>query len=77
MFYIVGVRRMPASADPDGAATAAQLAALRDFVERLLAEDEPVINTIRFKRGILVAADRHLARFLKYIDEFPRAPALD
>jgi phenylpropionate dioxygenase-like ring-hydroxylating dioxygenase large terminal subunit len=77
MFYIVGVHRMPASADPDGAATAAQLAALRDFVERLLAEDEPVINTIRFKRGILVAADRHPARFLKYIDEFPRAPALD
>jgi MoxR-like ATPase len=39
--------------------------------------DEPVLNTMRFKRGILVGADRHLARFLKYIDEFQRAPALE
>jgi phenylpropionate dioxygenase-like ring-hydroxylating dioxygenase large terminal subunit len=77
MFYIVGVRRMPESADPNGSTTTAQLVAVREFVERLLSEDEPVIKTMRFKRGILVGADRHLSRFLKYIDEFPRASEME
>jgi phenylpropionate dioxygenase-like ring-hydroxylating dioxygenase large terminal subunit len=73
-FYVVGVRRSPQEVDP-GAATVARLQALRDFVEKLMAEDEPVLNTMRFRKGTLVAADRHLARYFKYIDEFPRAPA--
>ena len=53
--------------------TAAQLAGVREFVEKLLAEDDPVLNTMRFKAGTLVASDRHLARFFKYVAEFPRA----
>jgi hypothetical protein len=35
-----------------------------------------VLDTIRFRKGTLVASDRHLARFLKYVDEFPRAEPL-
>ena len=26
---------------------------------------------IRFRRGLLTASDRHLARYLKYVEEFP------
>ena len=53
--------------------TAAQLAGVRGFVEKLLAEDDPVLNTMRFRVGVLTASDRHLARFFKYVAEFPRA----
>ena len=46
---------------------------LRRLRARLLAEDAPVLDTIRFRPGVLVASDRHLARFFKYVREFPRA----
>jgi len=46
---------------------------LRGFVERLPGEDEPVLETMRFRRGTLVASDRHLARYFRYASEFPRA----
>jgi hypothetical protein len=42
------------------------------FVDKLLAEDEPVLNTMRFRKGVLVASDRHLARYFKYVSKFPR-----
>jgi hypothetical protein len=32
------------------------------------AQDEPVLNTMRFRKGVLVASDR----YLKYVREFPR-----
>ncbi len=50
----------------------AKLRELRGFVDRLIDEDEPVLNTMRFRKGSLVASDRHLARYFKYVGEFPR-----
>ena len=44
-----------------------------EVVDGLLAEDEPVLGTMRFRRGTLVASDRHLARYFRYASEFPRA----
>jgi hypothetical protein len=41
------------------------------FVDKLLAEDEPVLNTMRFRKGVLVASDRHLARYFRYVSKFP------
>lgn len=72
-FYAYGVR--PDRPDGGGGpeAVAERLATLRGFVERLLAEDAPVLDTIRFRPRTLVASDRHLARFLKYVRQFPRA----
>jgi nitrite reductase/ring-hydroxylating ferredoxin subunit len=68
-FYAYGVRD-----DGTGrAGVAARLETLRGFVQRLLAEDAPVLDTIRFRPRLLVASDRHLARFFKYVREFPRA----
>jgi len=67
-FYVYGI--------PDtgqGPATAAKLEGLGGFVQRLIAEDAPVLDTIRFRPRVLVASDRHLARFLKFVREFPRA----
>jgi hypothetical protein len=45
---------------------------LRSFVEKLLAEDEPILNTMRFKQGVMVASDQHLSRYFKYVSEFPK-----
>jgi len=50
----------------------AELRELCDFVDKLLAEDEAVLNTMRFRKGVLVASDHHLARYFKYVSEFPR-----
>jgi hypothetical protein len=69
-FYCFGVRNT-------GDGPAAKLDDLRGFVQRLLAEDAPVLDTIRFRPRVLVASDRHLARFFKYVREFPRAQPLD
>jgi nitrite reductase/ring-hydroxylating ferredoxin subunit len=73
-FFAVGVPKGDdTSADRHRAA--AQLEGVRGFVEQLLAEDDPVLNTMRFKPGVLVASDRHLARYFKYVGDFPRAEA--
>lgn len=72
-FYVYGVR--DAGDGRDGAA--AKLEGLRAFVQQLIAEDAPVLDTIRFRPRVLVASDRHLARFLKFVREFPRAQPPD
>ena len=67
-FFVIGVRK-----EGNRQVADAKLAALRGFVEGLIAEDEPILNTMRFRQGVLVAADRHLSRYFKYVSEFPRA----
>ncbi len=60
-FFVVGV--------PKG--EGARLPEVRAMADKLNEEDAPVLNTIRFRRGLLTASDRHLARYFKYVDEFP------
>lgn len=43
------------------------------FFKRLIQEDEPIMQTIRFHDGLLIDADRALARFLQYVRRFPTA----
>jgi nitrite reductase/ring-hydroxylating ferredoxin subunit len=43
------------------------------FFRRLIQEDEPIMKTIRFHDGLLIDADRALARFLQYVRRFPTA----
>ena len=50
---------------------AERLGEVRAMAVQLNAEDAPVLNAIRFRRGLLTASDRHLARYLKYVEEFP------
>jgi phenylpropionate dioxygenase-like ring-hydroxylating dioxygenase large terminal subunit len=70
-YYVVAVRRgMPAGEQQ------ARLTALKQFVDKLYMEDAAVLDTIRFRKGVLVGSDRHLARFLKYVDNFPCAEPL-
>src|SRR4029077_7005701 len=60
-FFVVGV--------PKG--QAGRLPQVRAMADKLNEEDAPVLNTIRFRRGLLTASDRHLARYFKYAEEFP------
>ena len=32
---------------------------------------QPVLSSMRFRRGLLTASDRHLATYFRYIDAFP------
>lgn len=67
-FNVLGIR---GSGNP--AVVAARIQAVRGFVDGLLAEDDPVLNTMRFKPGVFVAADSYLSRFFKWVKEFPTA----
>ena len=52
---------------------AARLQIGEEFFRRLIKEDEPIMKTIRFHDGLLIDADRALARFLQYVRRFPTA----
>jgi phenylpropionate dioxygenase-like ring-hydroxylating dioxygenase large terminal subunit len=43
------------------------------FFQKLAEEDKAIMDTIRFREGLLVETDRFLARYLKYIRHFPKA----
>jgi nitrite reductase/ring-hydroxylating ferredoxin subunit len=49
----------------------ARLPEVHAMMQRLSDEDRPVLSTMRFRRGLLTASDRHLARYFKYAEEFP------
>ncbi len=68
-YYVVGAA--------PGADAAPRLAAVKALATRLLDEDAPILHTMRFRKGTLVASDRFLARYLKYVAGFPVAPAAD
>jgi phenylpropionate dioxygenase-like ring-hydroxylating dioxygenase large terminal subunit len=71
-FFVVGIRKT--EGQPAEAANG-QLQGLKAFVQGLLEEDLPVLNTIRFRRGVMTASDRHLSRYFKYVSEYPLAAA--
>jgi hypothetical protein len=70
-FNVVGVQKR-GDRDAERRAVDGALRELCAFVDKLIAEDEPLFNTMRFRKGVLVASDRHLARYFKYVSEFPR-----
>lgn len=71
-FFVVGVQKVGDKA-ADRHLAAARLEGVCRFVEQLLAEDDAVLNTMRFKVGVLASSDRHLARYFRYVAAFPSA----
>jgi nitrite reductase/ring-hydroxylating ferredoxin subunit len=71
-FFAVGIRKPEAGLANEKAA-AAHLEGLRTWVQRLITEDDAVLNTINFRRGVMTASDRHLSRYFKYVSEYPLA----
>ncbi|HEX6310017.1 MAG TPA: Rieske 2Fe-2S domain-containing protein [Acidimicrobiia bacterium] len=52
-----------------------RLAIQEAFSDQLLADDTPVLSTIRFREGALLAGDRMLARYLRFVRQYPRMDA--
>jgi phenylpropionate dioxygenase-like ring-hydroxylating dioxygenase large terminal subunit len=61
--------------DPSGAsnanADADLLATLRSYSLRLIAEDAPIFDSIRFERGCLTRSDKFLTVGMDYLESFP------
>jgi hypothetical protein len=70
-FFIIGVPRDSESL-ADRHPTGAQLDGVRRFVEQLLAEDDPVLNTMRFRVGVLTASDPTWQATSNTVAAFPR-----
>ena len=68
-YYVIGAK--------PGPGVQQRLAGIKQMVTRLIDEDAPILNTIQFRKGALVASDRFLAQYFKYIADFPTALALD
>ncbi len=78
-YYVVAIRKSEAEKIGE-AATQARLQELVDWIYKLYSEDEPVLFSMRFRgRGKckLVAQDKHLADFLRFIETYPRAAPFD
>jgi len=74
-YFGVGVRRDAAVGLGSEAAVRERLNSLRAFIDGLAVQDNPVFETMRFRKGVLVASDRYLARFFTYVSDFPRFQA--
>jgi nitrite reductase/ring-hydroxylating ferredoxin subunit len=59
------------SGKSDPEADRALLETMRGYSLRLVAEDAPIFDTIRFKRGCLTRSDRFLVFGMEYISSFP------
>ncbi|NTX32852.1 Rieske (2Fe-2S) protein [Myxococcus sp. CA051A] len=46
------------------------------FMQAFLDDDEGVLQTIQFRQGVMVEADKTLLGFLKYVREYPKADLL-
>jgi len=60
-YFVVGVPKNEAD----------RLPGVRTMADRLNEEDAPVLATMRFRRGLLTASDRHLATYFRYVEKFP------
>lgn len=73
-FAMVGVRKPSSHGAEAEAQTRLKLKKLRDFANFLYEGDRRIFMTIRFRQGCLVASDRSLAQFFKYVNQYPRVP---
>lgn len=68
-YMIIAARK----ADSDAATTDAFLTFAMDLEKKVVSEDVPIMQTIRFKPGTLTKSDKALSKFLQYLRNFPRA----
>ena len=78
-FYLVAMRRSEAEKIGEEAARA-RLQQQIAYVKKLYSEDEPILFSMRFRgrgKSKLIGIDQHFARFLQYVDSYPRAKPFD
>jgi nitrite reductase/ring-hydroxylating ferredoxin subunit len=78
-FYLVAMRRREAEKIGEEAARQ-RLQQQIAYVKKLYSEDEPILFSMRFRgrgKSKLIGIDQHFARFLQYVDSYPRAKPFD
>jgi phenylpropionate dioxygenase-like ring-hydroxylating dioxygenase large terminal subunit len=68
-YLVIAARK----ADSDAAATEAFVNFAMDLEKKVVSEDVPILQTIRFKPGTLTKSDKALAKFLQYLRDYPHA----
>ncbi len=59
--------------DGDAASNKAFLEFAMDLEKKVVSEDIPILQTIRFQPGTLTQSDKALAKFFQYLRSYPRA----
>lgn len=76
-FVVAAVKREP---DESQEAAEARVKVLEDFLVGFVGEDEYILNKIRFRlpgKAKLIKDDVYLAKFFKWLDEFPKHRPFD
>lgn len=68
-YIIIAARK----ADGTDAENEAFLEFAMDLEKKVVGEDVPIMQTIRFKPGTLTKSDKALAKFMQYLRNYPRA----
>jgi len=78
-YFVVAMRKEKAEAlGPEG--TEAEFNRRIAYIEKLYAEDGPILQTIRFRgygKSMLIKADKHMGAFLRWMETYPRAAPFD
>ena len=69
VYYVLAVRR----SEHDEAGAQAALSFAMDIQSKVLTEDIPIMNSIRFRPGTLTRSDKTLSKFFDYLRSFPRS----
>ena len=78
-FYLIAMRRSDAEKTGEAAARAKLLNQVQ-YMQKLYAEDEPILFSMRFRgygKGMLISADKHFGNFLRYVEKYPRSAPFD
>lgn len=68
-YMLIVVRK----SDGDAKSNEAFLDFAMDLEKKVVSEDVPILQTIRFRPGMLTKSDKALGRFFKYLRSYPRA----
>lgn len=69
IYYVLAVRR----SEGDEASQRELLDFATRVQQQILADDAPILRTVRFRPGALTQSDRALAQFFEHLRRFPRA----
>jgi phenylpropionate dioxygenase-like ring-hydroxylating dioxygenase large terminal subunit len=69
IYYVLAVRR----SEGDEASQRELLDFATQVQQQILADDAPILRTVRFRPGALTKSDRALAQFFEHLRRFPRA----
>ena len=71
-YFVIGVRKGDGSRESD-----AQIGFLHHVLfqmgRKMVAEDRPILHTLKYAPGAMTKSDQALARFLDLVREFPRS----